>query len=181
MKNTIISKDNDRFVLMNNGVTIIAKSLLTTGNKFTMGDFQVVNGCQTSNVLYDNRNSLLTDSVRIPIRIVCTTDEGVIEAVITATNRQTEVKQDQFFALRDFAKKVEAYFKVFEPSGRLYYERRSHQYDSQNLDRNRIIGHKDLVMAVGAMFLHQPHRTTRGYKDISARVGRDVFVETDKL
>jgi hypothetical protein len=36
MKNTIISKDNDRFVLMNNGVTIIAKSLLTTGNTLTM-------------------------------------------------------------------------------------------------------------------------------------------------
>jgi hypothetical protein len=88
IKDTLASGENDRFVLMNNGITIIARSLLTTGDKFTMGDFQIVNGCQTSNVLYDNRD-MLTDAVRIPIRIICTTDDAVAESVITATNRQT--------------------------------------------------------------------------------------------
>jgi hypothetical protein len=179
MRATLTSVDNDRFPLMNNGITIIAKSLLTTGNRFTMGDFQIVNGCQTSNVLYDNRD-VLTNAVKVPVRIIHTTDDGVAEAVITATNRQTEVRKEQFFALREFAKRLEAYFKTFELGNRLYYERRSHQYDSQSVDRSRIIGHKDLVRAVGAMFLQQPHRTTRSYKEIEARVGRDVFVETDK-
>jgi AIPR protein len=91
MRRTLVSKDSDRFALMNNGITIITRSLLTTGNKFTMGDFQIVNGCQTSNVLYDNRD-ILNDAVRVPVRIIHTTDEGVTESVITATNRQTEVK-----------------------------------------------------------------------------------------
>jgi hypothetical protein len=31
------------------------------------------------------------------------------------------------------------------------------------------------------MFLQQPHRTIRGYKDIAASVTKEVFVETDKL
>jgi len=96
IRKTLLSQDKDRFVLMNNGITVIAKSLLTTGNKFTMGDFQIVNGCQTSNVLYDNRDAL-TDAVRIPIRIICTNDEAIIESVITATNRQTEVKTGTVF------------------------------------------------------------------------------------
>jgi hypothetical protein len=179
IKDTLQSGENDRFVLMNNGVTIIAKSLLTTGDKFTMGDFQIVNGCQTSNVLYDNR-AILTDAVRIPIRIICTTDDAVAESVITATNRQTEVKQEQFFALKDFAKKLEAFFKSFDVSKRLYYERRTHQYDSSNIEKTRIIVHKDLVRAVGAMFFQEPHRTTRSYKNLSARVGRDMFISTDR-
>jgi AIPR protein len=127
---TLLSNDSDRFVLMNNGITVIARSLLTTGNKFTMSDFQIVNGCQTSNVLFDNRD-VVKDGVRVPIRIIATTDDGVIESIITATNRQTEVKQEQFFALRDFAKKLEAYFRAFEPAHRIFYERRAHQYDSQ--------------------------------------------------
>jgi hypothetical protein len=105
MKDTLTSGDSDRFALMNNGVTIIAKSLLTTGDKFTMNDFQIVNGCQTSNILYDNR-SVINDSVRIPVRIISTTDDAVTESVITATNRQTEVKQEQFFALKEFSKNL---------------------------------------------------------------------------
>ena len=179
IRETLTSAESDRFVLMNNGVTIIAKGLLTTGDKFTMNDFQIVNGCQTSNVLFDNRN-VLSDTVRIPVRIICTTDEGVAEAVITATNRQTEVKEEQFFALKQFAKKLEAFFKSFDILKRLYYERRAHQYDSSNIEKTRIIPHKDLVRAVGAMFFQEPHRTTRSYKALASRVGRDMFLSTDK-
>jgi AIPR protein len=99
---------------------------------------------------------VLSDIVRIPIRIICTTDEGVAEAVITATNRQTEVKEEQFFALKHFAKKLEAFFKSLDILKRLYYERRAHQYDSSNIEKTRIIPHKDLVRAVGAMFFQEP-------------------------
>jgi hypothetical protein len=31
------------------------------------------------------------------------------------------------------------------------------------------------------MFLQQPHTTTRSYKDLSARIGRDIFVDTDNF
>jgi|SRR5665213_2221108 len=179
MRTTLKSENKDRFVLMNNGITIIAKSLATTGHKFTMGDFQVVNGCQTSHVLRDNID-LLTDAVRIPVRIICTPDEAVMESIITATNRQTEVSQDQFFALNPFAKKLEAYFRSFEGDKQLYYERRAHQYDSQDIPRNRIVGHQNLVRAVGAMFLGEPHRTTRNYRALADQIGKNFFSETDR-
>jgi hypothetical protein len=83
IRETLLSGDRDRFILMNNGITIIAKSLHTTANKFTMSDYQVVNGCQTSNVLFDNRALLANNDVRVPIRIICTTDESVTESVIS--------------------------------------------------------------------------------------------------
>lgn len=83
----------DRFVLMNNGVTVISRTLQPTGDKFLVGDFQIVNGCQTTHVLYDNIN-MLDDSVRIPFRLITTQDESVIESIIRATNRQTEVRDD---------------------------------------------------------------------------------------
>jgi AIPR protein len=98
---------------MNNGVTIIAKSLQTTGDKFKMEDFQIVNGCQTSHVLFDQRDKI-DDSVKIPLRLICTQDETIIRDIIQATNRQTEVRVDQFLAADDFQKKLEEYFKTFE-------------------------------------------------------------------
>lgn len=180
IKGTLASDDRDRFVLMNNGVTIIAKHLQPTGNKFTMEDFQVVNGCQTSHVLNAN-SELLTPAVRIPVRIICTQDEGVIESIITATNRQTEVTSDQFFALKSFAKQLEAYFKSFDGDKQIYYERRSHQYDSQDVNRHRVITHQNLVRAVGAMFLDEPHRTTKNYRALAEQVGNKFFREGDCL
>ena len=180
IQKTLHEEAKDRFVLMNNGITMIAKEVKSTANRFTIQDFQVVNGCQTSHVLHDNR-TLLDDSVRIPFRLISTKDEGVIESVIRATNRQTEVQGDQFFAMKDFAKKLEAYFSTFSVDQRLYYERRPHQYDSQELERARIITHQNLVRAVGAMFLGEPHITTRTFRQLTAKVGKEMFLDSDRL
>lgn len=179
IRTTLGTADKDRFVLMNNGVTVISRTLQPTGNKFLIGDFQVVNGCQTTHVLHDNK-ALLDDSVRIPFRLITTQDEAVIESIIKATNRQTEVRDDQFFAMKDFAKKLETYFKSFTGMQRLYYERRPHQYDDQSIERFRIITHQNLVRAVGAMFLGEPHITTRNFRQLSAKVGKEIFVDSDK-
>jgi hypothetical protein len=180
IRETLRNTTRDRFILMNNGVTLIAKSLQPVANTFTISDFQVVNGCQTSHVLYDNR-ALLTESVYLPFRIVCTLDEDVRNDIIKATNRQTPVKTEQFFAMTDFAKKLEQYFRSFSLERRLYYERRPHQYDSDEIDKRRIIPHHNLVRAVGAIFLGEPHITTKNYRALSTKVGKEIFLETDKL
>lgn len=177
---TLASDFKDKFVIMNNGVTIIAKTMFVTAHRFTITDFQIVNGCQTSHILFDNQD-LIDDSVRIPVRLISTQDEAVFQAIITATNRQTEVKQDQFFALKGFAKKVEAFFSTFNDEKSIYYERRSHQYDSQAIEKVRIVTHQNLVRAMGAIVLREPHRTARNYRSLSMRVGKDIFVEGHKL
>lgn len=102
MKATLESSlQRARFALMNNGVTIIAKTLRTTGHKFHIEDYQIVNGCQTSHVLFDNR-LLLDDNVVVPLRLIATENEDVIASIVKATNRQTEVKEEQLLALSDF-------------------------------------------------------------------------------
>ena len=69
IRSTLESPSKNRFVLMNNGLTIIARDLHPTGDKFRVEDYQIVNGCQTSHVLFDQRESL-DDSVTIPIRLI---------------------------------------------------------------------------------------------------------------
>jgi hypothetical protein len=118
IKETLASDHKARFVLMNNGVTIIAKTVRPTGNRFYIEDFQVVNGCQTSHVLADSRDQI-DDSVMIPLRLIGTQDEDVIGSIVHATNRQTEVKSEQFFAVTDFAKKLELFFQSFTNGKRL--------------------------------------------------------------
>ena len=177
---TIRSDHKDRFVLMNNGVTIIARNLLVTGNKCRIEDFQIVNGCQTSHVLVGNEDAV-DDTVMIPLRLISTRDENVIESIIRATNRQTEVKKEQFFAVTQFAKQLEQFFQAFQEEHQLFYERRSRQYDSQTVEKTRVVVPQNVIRAFAAMFLAEPHRTARSYKLLDAQVGSTIFVEGHKL
>lgn len=182
MRETLSSSaTRSRFALMNNGVTVIAKTLRTTANRFYIEDYQVVNGCQTSHVLHDQRD-LLDATVMVPLRLIATRDDEVISSIVKATNRQTEVREEQLLALSDFQKKLETYFGAFPDDRRLYYERRSRQYNSVGgIEKTRIITPGSLIRAFASMFLGEPHRATRSYRRILDRVGSDLFVPTDKL
>jgi hypothetical protein len=177
---TLSSSHKSRFALMNNGITVISRNLQLTGNKFHIEDFQIVNGCQTSHVVFNNRENV-DDTVMIPIRLISTQDESVVESIIRATNRQTEVKAEQFFAVTEFAKQLEAFFQTFTNGHKLYYERRSRQYDRLDIERTRIVTARNMIRAFASMFLGEPHRATRNYARLLDRIGTDIFVEGHKL
>ena len=85
-------------------------------DRFQIEDFQIVNGCQTTHVLFDCRDQA-DNSLLIPLRIVATQDEDVVKSIIRGTNRQTKVEDDQFFALTDFAEQLEDYFLTLPDTG----------------------------------------------------------------
>ncbi len=180
IQDTLRSDKRSRFVLMNNGVTIIANSLRPQGNKFNIGGYSIVNGCQTSHVLFGTQEAL-DDSVLIPVRLIATQDEDVINDIITATNRQTEVKDEQFYALQKFSKQLEEYFKTFDEPQRLYYERRTNQYARLQIEKARIVTAPNLLRAFAAMFVTEPHRTTRNYRAIKDKVGNEIFGDGHRL
>jgi hypothetical protein len=179
IKKTIV-EDKQRFVLMNNGVTIIARNLQRTGDKFLIEDYSIVNGCQSSHVLFDQRE-LVDDAVNIPVRLIGTQDEDVINAIIRATNRQTPVSEEQFYALEEFSKSLERYFQTYDGDLKLYYERRTHQYDRLKVEKTRIVTPANVIKAFAGMFLGEAHRTTRNYRALKAQVGTGIFAKGHRL
>lgn len=178
---TLASDARARFVLMNNGITIIARNLQPTGNKFLIEDFSIVNGCQTSHVLFEERSEL-DDTVMVPIRLIGTQDEDIINDIIKATNRQTEVKAEQFYALQEFSKTLELYCQAFpDDQHKLYYERRTRQYQRLSIEKTRIVTPANMIKAYAAMFLAEPHRTTRNYAALKAKVGTEIFVQGHRM
>lgn len=170
-----------RFAVLNNGVTVVTRSLRTTGNKFAITDYQIVNGCQTSHVLFDERESL-SEAIQVPLKVISTDDEDIINSVITATNRQTQVTTEDLYALGAFQKKLEAFLSAYPDKKQLYYERRSKQYNATpGIEKVRIITKPQQIRAFAAMFLDDPHRASRYYADLRAQVGDRIFNEQHKL
>jgi AIPR protein len=170
-----------RFCVLNNGVTLVARNLQATGNKFVLTDYQIVNGCQTSHVLFDQRQ-YLTDNVYVPLKIIVTAEDELTGAVITATNRQTQVTTEDLYALSDFQKKLESLFAAYPERKRLLYERRSRQYNAQSgIEKVRIITKAIEIRAFAAMFLDDPHRASRYYGELRAQVGQKIFNKDHKF
>lgn len=99
-------KNNDIniFCMLNNGITIIASKVQMTGSTVILTDYQIVNGCQTTHILYEYRMYNI-DNLLIPIKIIGTKDEETKNKITKATNSQTSVKPEQLEALSDFQKK----------------------------------------------------------------------------
>ena len=124
IEQTLKTDNKIAFALLNNGLTIVAEDLSKTGDLFTLSGFQIVNGCQTSHVLFNNRE-YLTPDVRVPVKLIVAPDDTLKNQVIKATNRQTVIKTEELSALTDFQKLLEDYYNSIPVPHRLYYERRS--------------------------------------------------------
>ena len=152
----------DKFILLNNGITVVANYLKALGsNDYEIRDYQIVNGCQTSTILY-NHNSILStaDNFYVPIKIIHTNDGDVINRIIKATNRQTPVPDEAFVALDKFHKRLQEYYVVMseEMPEKLFYERRSKEYTNseKRIEKNQIINLHSQIRSFTAIFLALP-------------------------
>ena len=133
-----------------------------TGNKFTIEDYQMVNGCQTSHVLYRERANFPAEEVLIPVKVIATADDGLTADIIRATNSQTAISLEDLGALTEYQKKIESYFNAFDGRHKLYFKRRSKQYEGMSgIEKVRIVNRGQLIKAFASMFLDEPHRAGR--------------------
>ena len=94
---TLSSPEKALFVLMNNGITIVAESINKTGDQFTIEDYQIVNGCQTSHILFNHR-AKVSEDIQLPVKLIVSQNAEVKNQIIKATNRQTPVRTEELTA-----------------------------------------------------------------------------------
>lgn len=170
IENTLKNKDiQDALPILNNGITIITKKIEQTGNNISLFDFQIVNGCQSAHVLFQNKD-IIKENTNIIIKIIETTNQSLINKIIKATNRQTQVTDEAFESLSDFHRNLEMYYeaKSKQINNPIYYERRSKQYDNdpRKIKSTQIVTLAGQIQSYVATFLEQPHSTHRYYGEL---------------
>ncbi|QXI36864.1 AIPR family protein [Pseudomonas xantholysinigenes] len=166
--NTIQSKESkSRFPVLNNGITVVSPDVRVQGLSISFINFQIVNGCQTSNMLWLNRNKL-DDAMMVAVKVIETDSEDVFSDLVKATNSQTKIDDDQFMSLQPIARRIEEYFNSYsEDESRLYFERRDRQYVGQDVPGIKIFDLKLLARCMSSVFLGRP--------DLAYRFPRKIF------
>ncbi|MGK7663402.1 MULTISPECIES: AIPR family protein [unclassified Marinovum] len=177
---TIQDGELDQFVLRNNGITIVAKNIRPTSSQYLLEDYQIVNGCQTSHVIFENR-SVLSAELHVPIKLIHTEDEDVAQAIIKSTNKQTQVDENDLLAFTPFQHDLEDFYSAKDGDKKLYYERRGKQFArSEGIEKGRIVTKGLQLKTYASMFCDVPNQASRYQGTLLKNNSGRVFQSDDR-
>lgn len=183
-----------QFWWLNNGVTIVCTGTRLMNQRFFIEEPLVVNGLQTSLVLFDYFKTRpkpkkdATDGRLILVRVLQTEDAAVRDAVISATNRQTPVSAASLRATEKIHRDIEQYFETHG----WFYDRRKNYWKNRNKPANQIASITHLAQAImaigrarpdeargrpGSIFSSRPSNGATGSRRLQLAY-EDVFPET---
>ena len=170
---------------MNNGITIVAPEITLTPNlkEIDITNYQIINGCQTSNTLFLCKDNL-ADNVNVVVKFIESPNDEVSTDIIAATNSQSDIATESFHGLKKKAKLVQNYFAAKNSDAsndnKIYFERRENQYKQDGYQATRIFDVRELSRCYAAMFLNQPHNAARYVKLIFSASGENLFKVDDR-
>lgn len=130
-------------------------------------------------MLFNHKSFLLESKASIPIKLIVTDDYEVANQITKATNRQTEVKVEAFASLEPYHKKLEEHYNSYPKATRIYYARRSNQYDNAipSIPKEKIITLAAQINAFVSVFLNEPHSNHRYYGELLKAYEDKLFID----
>jgi len=156
IRRTLDSDDDLDFWWLNNGITVLTSKATIAGKTITLDDVHIVNGLQTTVIIYDylkgkpiegkdERRSIL-------IRIIVTEDAAKRDRIIKATNFQTAIPAASLKASDRIQRDIEDFFQRHG----LYYDRRKNYYKNIGKPADKIVGIPYVAQVVMAVILRKP-------------------------
>jgi len=174
LQNSLRARTQDRILLCHNGVVIVAaKGEFVEANGAKSEGFpmpstirltspQVVNGCQTCNVLVEN--VAFVEGCYIPLKIVVTENDDLKNSIILASNTQAAVDDYDMLARHEGLRALQHTFERGEAPlrERIWLQRRREEpvdWPShwERPDWSRVVRPRHLIDAYAAAILGIPH------------------------
>jgi cold shock CspA family protein len=160
-----ITTEPQKFALFNNGITIVCEMFNISFTDIRVKNPQIVNGCQTSHVIFNNskNNQELSAKIPVVVKLIATKNDEITNQIVRSTNKQNVVYEEAFETTKPFHKELEEYINVVSPKyERFYYERRSKQYGNDvKIKSYEKLNLRCITQSFVGMFLCEPHNSHR--------------------
>ncbi len=145
------------FWFLNNGITVVCDKMdpVTDPDNpiIKLKNMQIVNGCQTATALaLAQKDNKLASDVRVLLRIYETEDPDLIGKIVLTTNNQNKIGGRDLRANDDAQLDMETGFKIYN----YLYERKSRQFDEEDIDTSRIIPNDLVAQSYLSVVLKNP-------------------------
>lgn len=176
MNKTLNSEDAVLFPFLNNGITIITEQIVVPKSAqdgkyyLPVVNPQIVNGLQTSRVLYDiyknNRDKL--KGVFVNVRVYESKEPSLIEKITDATNTQTPITNKDKISNKDFNSLTK---EVFKNHGIDYVTKRGEGFSSRNSNFHNQVDSETVLKFWYSTFYEEPEVA----KNSIARVLQEIY------
>jgi hypothetical protein len=154
MLDTLNSHEREYFHLLNNGVTAVCnemtKSVIGEKTEFALGNFQVVNGCQTTQTLWKwallNEDKL--DKVFVPLRVI--NSKNLAPKISVSTNSQNAINFLDLQSNSEVQRSIKAALEQ-RTSKPVFYENRRGSWEAASRSKNEYLV-KDWGATKGNLF-----------------------------
>jgi hypothetical protein len=155
---TLADDNSPDFWWLNNGITILATSARIVGESIQLQDIQIVNGLQTTESIFRYFESGGQDlnNRSVLVKVIASKEDSVRDAIIRATNNQTDVEIASLHATDKIQRDIE---DVFQRSG-FYYERRKNYYQNLGYPPSQIVTPLYLASGFVNLILKSPHKAS---------------------
>jgi len=176
MNETLNSEDALLFPFLNNGITIVSEQI-TVPKSAQDGKYnlpvvnpQIVNGLQTSRVLYEiyKQDNTKLKGVFVNVRVYESKDQGLIEKITDATNTQTPITNKDKISNKDFNGLAKA---VFNNEGIEYITKRGEGFGSRAMPYQNQVDSETVIKFWFATFYEEPETA----KNSIARVLQEIY------
>lgn len=179
IRSTLASQNSQEyFALLNNGITIVSPDVRVQSDSISLFNYQIVNGCQTSHVLYRNYD-LIDSNTMITAKVIEVDNQEIINKIVEATNNQSHVSNEKFLSLKSKSKSVESYFNSWNDDttedSKIYFERRENQYSGRGILETKVFDIRSVARAFASMFLEVPHTAASYPTQIFEQSGSQLF------
>lgn len=168
------------FPLFHNGITVLARSVSAQNGKLVIKDYYVVNGCQSLNALYLNRDHISGDLRVLTKFIQVKADSDLSELITTYSNNQNGVKARDFKSNHPIQTRLQKEFEIFY-SGEFAFEVKRGEPQAPNAVS---ISNEEAGLLLIAFDLAEPWTTHRKYQIFEDRY-TEIFgrpnVTADKI
>lgn len=154
------------FPFLNNGLVIICDKIEkhpVKPNEFILTFPRIINGCQTTNILYKKYKEHPNDlnDVEVVAKIVSTKNNELKKSIIYAANNQNSIDKD-LQSLNEFHEKIETCFTgMYNNAFKLFFERLRGQY-ADVVPPYCKLNIETLARIYISVFLRRPHEM-KGY------------------
>ncbi len=180
-----LRENPQRFVLLNNGITIVCDEVQEGNRKISITNPQIVNGCQTCNVLFQcQRDGINIENAFVIIKVIGSADQEIVNNIVKGTNRQNIVYEEAFEITKEFHKLLEQFFNVMEVGQfeKIFYERRSKQFDNNPLIKPyQRVSFRILIQSFVSVFMYKVDEGHRHESKLLHDYGNKIFVDNQSF
>ncbi len=175
-----IQNETKKFFLFHNGITIIAKKIISESRQYKIIEPQVVNGAQTignlSSLYKNNPKDIHFKNAKVVCKLIQAVDQQLIDRICESSNTQKAVRVEDLRTNDLFQKELEIF--IFNKSkGKYIYNRKGSLHDKKIMN----IPYIKFFQWSYAAFYMQPAQAKNARKSIFENDIRGEYEKVQKL